>query len=111
VNPSTAVRCKGARWLSNPNEQQILVYCRDGADTRFTVAFQHQRSLLGSAFPPRNFGYVWFRPPLGPPSTNFVLTTWAYLGADTAVRDVNCFLPSGAPAPNAGFTVSATSAF
>ena len=156
VSVLTAVRCKVAKWASDPNQQQILVYCRDAAgafvDTRFTATFQYQRSLIGSAFPPNHFGYVLSGPPLGPPTTNFnsvlgfgansvtaagaglwlvqfprlgtlpddvqvtafgpgaefcgMLTPWTHLGADTVVRDVNCFLPSGAPAPGAGFTAS-----
>jgi len=159
VNRVAAARCKVARWASNPNEQQILVYCRDAggvfADNRFTVTFQYQRSLVGAAFPPNHFGYVLFGPPVGPPSTNFnsvlglgvntvmpagaglwlvrfpnlgtlpddiqvtgfgpgpefcgLLTFWGHTTTDTIVRDVNCFVPSGAVAPNAGFTVSDTS--
>jgi hypothetical protein len=75
VNPAMAVRCKVAKWNSNANLQQILVYCRDAGgafvDTRFTTTFQYARSLVGSAFPPNHFGYVLFGPPPGPPTTNF----------------------------------------
>jgi hypothetical protein len=85
VNPGMTVRCKVAKWFSDPNQQQILVYCHDAGgaflDTRFTVSFQYQRSLLGSAFPPNHFGYVLFGPPLGPPTTNF--NSVLGLGANT----------------------------
>jgi len=156
VNAAMAVRCKVAKWSSDPNQQQFLIFCRDAAgvfaDTRFTATFQYQRSLFGSAIPPKHFGYLLFMPPTGPLSTNFnsilgpgansvvvagtglwllkfpslgtlpddvqitafgpgtefcgMLTPWVHSGLDTFVRDVNCYLPSGAPAPSAGFLAS-----
>ncbi|GAA4446959.1 hypothetical protein [Phytohabitans houttuyneae] len=80
VNSSTGAHCQIAKWDSNPASQDVLVLCVDGTGTPlktgFTLSYQRDRSLLGSAYPPKFFGYVWnMQPPpapnLGPPSTNF----------------------------------------
>jgi hypothetical protein len=69
------VRCKVAKWSSSTVGQEVIVLCFDpsGAlrDTRFNLTYQLQRSLYGGFAPPRFFGYLWWAPPLGPPSTNF----------------------------------------
>src|SRR5262249_33740037 len=83
-------RCKVANWASSPAGQQVKVFCFNSAgapfDTRFHLTFQYQRSLYGAARPPKYFGYLWNKPPLGPPSTNFN----SILGPG-----VNTILPAG----------------
>jgi hypothetical protein len=75
VSPNVGARCKVANWASSPAGQQVKVFCFNSAgapfDTRFHLSFQYRRALYGAVFPPKNFGYLWNRPPLGPPSTNF----------------------------------------
>lgn len=75
VNPATGAHCKVANWASSTSGQLVKVWCfkAGGAffDTRFHLTFQYQRALYGGAFPPKHFGYLWNRPPLGPPPTNF----------------------------------------
>jgi hypothetical protein len=75
VNPSVPARCKVGKWASGPAGQQVLVLCFDATgapfDTRFTMTYQYQRALYGPALPPKDFGYLFNVPPVGPPSTNF----------------------------------------
>ncbi|MFC0528895.1 hypothetical protein [Phytohabitans kaempferiae] len=80
VNSSVGAHCEVARWSSSLAAQDIIVLCFNATgapfDTGFTVSYQFERSLFGHAYPPRNFGYIWNRPPLpapnpGPPPTNF----------------------------------------
>ncbi|MEV0566543.1 hypothetical protein [Dactylosporangium sp. NPDC050588] len=72
---STPARCKVRNWTSSPAGQVAYVACftSTGAPfkTRFTLSYQYNQSLWGAGWPPRYFGYLWFRPPVGPPSTNF----------------------------------------
>jgi hypothetical protein len=72
---STPARCKVRNWTSGPGGQVAYVACftATGAPfkTRFTLTYQYNQSLWGAGWPPRYFGYLWFRPPVGPPSTNF----------------------------------------
>ncbi|MFI5906051.1 hypothetical protein [Dactylosporangium sp. NPDC051541] len=74
VSP-TAARCKVFKWASNASGQTVLVGCFDAlgapVNTRFTLTYQYQTSLYGASWPPKYFGYLWNRPPLGPASTNF----------------------------------------
>jgi hypothetical protein len=90
VNPATPARCKVIRWVSTPGDQLVAVACFDafGAPfpTRFTMTYQYNQSLYGAGWPPRQFGYAWNAPPLGPASTNFN----SQLGAGA-----NGILPSG----------------
>lgn len=80
VNSSVGAHCEVAKWASNPASVDVLVFCFDGAGTKlktgFNLTYQLERSLFGSAYPPKYFGYVWNAPPppvpnLGPPPTNF----------------------------------------
>jgi hypothetical protein len=75
VNPAAGARCKVGRWATIPPLQQILVLCWNAAgaaaDTRFTLTYQGERSLYGGLNPPKYFGYLWNRPPVGPPPTNY----------------------------------------
>jgi hypothetical protein len=80
VNSDVGAHCEVAKWNSNLSSQDVLVVCFDGAGaplkTGFTLSYQLERSLFGSAFPPKFFGYVWNMPPPpapnpGPPTTNF----------------------------------------
>jgi hypothetical protein len=80
VNSSTGAHCEIPKWNSNAASQDVVVFCFDGTgapfDTGFTLSYQLERSLFGSAFPPAYFGYVWNMPPLpvpnpGPLPTNF----------------------------------------
>ncbi|MGN9907142.1 hypothetical protein ACTMTJ_06235 [Phytohabitans sp. LJ34] len=80
VNSSVGAHCQIAKWNSNSVSQDVLVFCFDGTGvplkTGFTLSYQLERSLFGSAFPPKFFGYVWnMQPPPapnpGPPTTNF----------------------------------------
>lgn len=72
---STPARCKVRNWVSSPADQVVYVACftSTGAPfkTRFTLSYQYNQSLWGAGWPPRSFGYLWFRPPVGPPTTNF----------------------------------------
>jgi hypothetical protein len=72
---STAARCKVRNWTSGPGGQVVYVLCFTSTGvplrTRFTLTYQYNQSLWGAGWPPRYFGYLWFRPPVGPPSTNF----------------------------------------
>ncbi|MFC5004969.1 hypothetical protein ACFPIJ_44965 [Dactylosporangium cerinum] len=72
---STPARCKVRNWASSPGGQVAYVACftSTGAPfkTRFTLTYQYNQSLWGAGWPPRYFGYLWFRPPVGPPATNF----------------------------------------
>jgi hypothetical protein len=72
---STPARCKIRNWTSGPAGQVAYVACftSTGAPfkTRFTLTYQYNQSLWGPGWPPRYFGYLWFRPPVGPPTTNF----------------------------------------
>lgn len=71
----TPARCKVRNWTSSPGGQVAYVACftATGAPfkTRFTLSYQYNQSLWGAGWPPRYFGYLWLRPPLGPPTTNF----------------------------------------
>jgi hypothetical protein len=75
VNGAVGARCKVAGWSSSPNGQFVRIFCFNSAgalaDNNFTATYQFKRSLYGPAFPPTRFGYLWNRPPLGPPTTNF----------------------------------------
>jgi hypothetical protein len=75
VNPNVAARCKILRWATTPPAQVVLVGCFDAvgalADHRFTLTYQNRRAVYGGFNPPRNFGYLWNAPPVGPPPTNF----------------------------------------
>lgn len=80
ANSNAAAHCEVAKWRSGPWGQDVVVFCFDGAgaklDSGFNLSYQFERSLFGSAYPPKYFGYVWNAPPppvpnLGPPSTNF----------------------------------------
>jgi len=90
VSPNVGARCKVANWASGAAGQQVKVFCFNSAglpfDTRFHLTFQYKRSLYGAVRPPKNFGYLWNRPPVGPPSTNFN----SVLGPG-----VNTLLPAG----------------
>ncbi len=72
---STPARCKVRNWTSSPGGQVAYVACftATGAPfkTRFTLTYQYNQSLWGAGWPPKYFGYLWFRPPVGPPATNF----------------------------------------
>ncbi|WP_327001194.1 hypothetical protein OHA72_39540 [Dactylosporangium sp. NBC_01737] len=72
---STPARCKVRNWTSAPAGQIAYVACFNSAGapfrTRFTLTYQYNQSLRGAGWPPRYFGYLWFRPPVGPPTTNF----------------------------------------
>lgn len=72
---STVARCKVRDWASGPGGQVVHVACLNSTGapfkTRFTLTYQYNQSLWGAGWPPRYFGYLWFRPPVGPPSTNF----------------------------------------
>jgi hypothetical protein len=72
---STPARCKVRNWTSAPAGQVAYVACFNAAGapfrTRFTLTYQYNQSLRGAGWPPRYFGYLWFRPPVGPPPTNF----------------------------------------
>jgi hypothetical protein len=84
---STPARCKVITWSSSPAGQLIYVACHDAVGgpykTRFSLSYQYQQSLWGAGWPPRSFGYLWNRPPLGPPSTNF--NSWLGSGVNTIV--------------------------
>ncbi len=86
VNPSVAARCKVAKWVSSAGGQAVSVWCFNAGgapfDTRFHLTFQYQRALYGAVSPPKHFGYLWYRPPLGPVPTNF--NSIAGPGANTA---------------------------
>jgi hypothetical protein len=75
VNAAVGARCKVGRWASTPAQQNVLVLCWNAAgglaDNRFTLSYHAERSLYGGLIPPKFFGYLWNRPPLGPPPTNF----------------------------------------
>lgn len=80
VNSGAGAHCEVAKWRSSPSGQDVLVFCFDAFggkfDTGFTLSYQYERSLLGSAYPPKYFGYVWNAPPPpvpnpGPAATNF----------------------------------------
>jgi len=80
VDSSAAAHCEVAKWGSSSLSQDVLVYCFDGTGaplkTGFTLTYQYERSLFGSAFPPKFFGYIWNMPPApapnpGPLPTNF----------------------------------------
>ncbi|GHJ44679.1 hypothetical protein Cs7R123_20210 [Catellatospora sp. TT07R-123] len=68
-------RCKVANWNSLAAEQRVWVYCFTPAgapmNTRFTLTYQQKVSLYGPSWPPKYFGYLWFKPPVGPATTNF----------------------------------------
>ncbi|MDG6106411.1 hypothetical protein Daura_27375 [Dactylosporangium aurantiacum] len=71
----TPARCKVRNWTSGPGGQVAYVACftSTGAPfkTRFTLTYQYNQSLWGAGWPPKYFGYLWLRPPVGPPTTNF----------------------------------------
>ena len=71
----TPARCKARNWVSSTSGQAVVVACfsSTGAPfkTHFTLSYQYNQSLWGAGWPPRSFGYLWFGPPLGPPTTNF----------------------------------------
>jgi hypothetical protein len=75
VNSVTPARCKVANWASNTGGEQVKVFCWDAGgaplDTEFTMTYQYSRSLYGPAGPPKYFGYLWNKPPVGPVSTNY----------------------------------------
>lgn len=85
VNPQVPARCKVAKWSSSTSAQIATVLCFDATgapfNTQFTLTYQYQRALYGGFAPPKNFGYLWNTPPLGPVSTNFNLPAGA--GANT----------------------------
>lgn len=88
VSPQLPARCKVSAWASSPASGQavrVLCFTAGGApvNVRFTLTYQYQQSLYGPAFPPANFAYVWWTPPLGPPLTNF--NSQAGPGFNTAV--------------------------
>jgi hypothetical protein len=84
---STPARCKVRNWTSAPAGQVVYVACFDATGapfkTRFTLTYQFNQSLWGAGWPPRYFGYLWFRPPVGPPMTNF--NSQLGLGANTLI--------------------------
>jgi hypothetical protein len=86
VNPSVPARCKVGKWASSASGQTVSVWCFNAGgapfDTRFHLTFQYQRPLYAVTFPPKHFGYLWYRPPLGPVPTNF--NSIAGPGANTA---------------------------
>ncbi|GAA4446965.1 hypothetical protein [Phytohabitans houttuyneae] len=80
AHPNVGAHCEVARLASSPAGQDVIVLCFDGTgtplNTWFTLSYQYERSLFGSAVPPKYFGYLWNMPPppapnVGPPPTNF----------------------------------------
>ena len=87
VNPNVAARCKILRWDTTPTAQIALVGCFVAAgalaDHRFTLTYQNRQGVYGGFGPPRNFGYLWNAPPVGPLTTNF--NPLAGYGANTLI--------------------------
>jgi hypothetical protein len=75
VSQQIPARCKVAKWTSSASGQVAVVLCFDASgtplNTQFTLTYQYQRALYGGFAPPKNFGYLWNAPPLGPATTNF----------------------------------------
>ena len=72
---STPGRCNVRDWTSAPSGQVAHVACYTSTGlpfkTSFVLTYQYNQSLWGAGWPPRYFGYLWFRPPVGPPPANF----------------------------------------
>jgi len=73
--PTVPARCKVLNWNSSTGGQVAQVTCFDAtgapADSQFTLTYQYQRSLYGASIPPKYYGYLWNKPAVGPPSTNW----------------------------------------
>lgn len=76
VSPYRPVRCKPAAWYPSASGQMILVTCYDAfgntVPSDFTLTFNHKANLLGDAFPPKLWGYIWddLAPVVPPSATN-----------------------------------------
>ncbi|MFB8166624.1 hypothetical protein [Kitasatospora purpeofusca] len=74
VDATAGARCKVADWSPSATGQTVVVACFNAAsapyNTRWTLSYAEKRAVHGPAFPPSNFGYLWFNGGL-PPGTNY----------------------------------------
>jgi len=89
-------RCKIGAWDDSGLDIYARVDCYDASgtlvDTDFNASYHRERPVVAATGPPKYFGYVWTRLPLGPNDTQtnynyplggYLLNTVTVSGADT----------------------------
>jgi hypothetical protein len=61
--------CKVNHWDDDRLDMVVTVHCYDAAgnlvDSDFTASYHRERAVVSTVIPPKYFGYVWSRLPLG----------------------------------------------